>query len=193
MNEKAITINYLASTLHLSDKKISEIFDVTRSSISHYRKKHGINRPITNGRRGELAAISRLKKLGFDVKDMNDIDKKAPFDILVDDRIRVEVKTSQVNYQESDVGRCIFALANGKHCNSKVSEHRFEIFNGATVKDYEHYADYFVFVGIDYDEVYFWVIPTNKINYRVRTYSFYLNKNEKYRDNFDLLKEPMEV
>lgn len=183
--ERKIIVEFLSNELCMSDKEISGIFDVTRSSITHYRKYHGIKKPLSIGRRGELICVNRLRKLGFTVDDMNIDDPSMPYDLLIDGKIKVEIKTSTINKNDD----FSFTFSNAKKNGCRLNERVVELENGRTVKKYLYFADYFVLVGIELDEINFWVIPTDY--YPVGTQSITLKPNSKsvFKNNFGLLKE----
>lgn len=181
MKAKEITINYLANELNLSDTQISKLFNVTRSSICHFRRDHNIKKPQTLGRFAELLAIEELNKLGHSTLDMNVRDKTSLYDILVDGKIKVEVKASSLNKN----GRYYFTLANKKECGHIESDIRIRYKTGRTRKKYEVTTDYFIFVGVT-EQINFWVIPTNEIDAKAQCISIGENskKYERYRNNF---------
>lgn len=185
MNERETTIRYLSNELNISDKKIAELFKITRSSVCHYRRYHNIKKPETVGRYGELLAIEQLNKLGYSTLDMNVRDKTALFDILVDGQIRIEVKTSTKNSS----GSYKFTLTNKEECKHIESEIRTRYKSGRTKKRYDLTADYFLLVGLD-KKVEFWIIPTNVIDLKTQTISISesTKKYESFENNFNTLR-----
>lgn len=183
---KETTIRYLSTDLGMSDKNIADLFKVTRSTISHYRRNHGIFKPNTLGRKGELAALRRLNKLGFRARDMNEIEKSYPYDILVNQKIRIEVKTSTLNNGNT----YLFTLTDKQTNGNIESENRITLSSGRTRKLYDQTADYFVLVGVDDDGLDFWVIPTDEIDRNEVNIicSIKSNKYADYKNNFDSLK-----
>lgn len=187
MNDKVTAIRYLSVELGKSDKEIGDFLGVHRSNITHYRKNNNIPKSTTVGRQGELAAISRLRKLDFEVEDLNLIDKSSRYDLLVNKKLKIEVKSSKRGRD----GRFRFAFANKRENQCKTSDSVLRLKNGKTVKNYQKFADYFIFVGIDDDIYHFWIMPTNLIKVGQQI----LTLNDTYRpifkNNFDLLKEGM--
>ncbi|RFT98609.1 XRE family transcriptional regulator [Staphylococcus haemolyticus] len=184
LNDRATTIRYLSIELGKSDREIGEFLGVHRSTITHYRNNHNIPKPITVGRQGELAVISRLKKLGFKIEDLNLTNKASRFDLLVNENIKVEVKSSKINKN----GYFNFTFTNKPENQCKISENVMRLKNGKTVKNYQKFADYFIFVGIENDFYHFWVIPTSSI--KIGQQNLMLNNNSqiKFKDNFSLLE-----
>lgn len=187
-NAKETTIRYLSKELNVSDKKIAELFNITRSSVCHYRKYHNIRKPETVGRIGELLAIEELNRLGHSTLDMNVSDKTTLFDILVDSKIRIEVKTSTKNKQNTFK----FSLTNKEECNHIESEIRTRYKSGRTKKRYDLTADYFLLVSLD-EKATFWLIPTNQIEIETQTISISKSSNryDLYKNNFDLLRSDL--
>lgn len=185
MTDKTIAIKYLSVELGKSDKEIGDFLGVHRSNITHYRKNNNIPKPTTVGRQGELAAISRLRKLDFEVEDLNLIDKSSRYDLLINGNLKIEVKSSKRNKD----GRFRFAFANKRENQCKTSDDVLRLKNGKTVKNYQKFADYFIFVGIDDDIYHFWVMPTNLI--KVGQQNLTLNDTNRpiFKNNFSLLRE----
>lgn len=185
MDDKVTAIRYLSIELGKSDKEIGDFLGVHRSNITHYRKNNNIPKPTTVGRQGELAAISRLRKLDFEVEDLNLIDKSSRYDLLVNKKLKIEVKSSKRGRD----GRFRFSFANKRENQCKTSENVLRLKNGKTVKNYQKFADYFIFVGIDDDVYHFWIIPTNLI--KVGQQNLTLNDTYRpiFKNNFALLRE----
>ena len=189
LDDKEAAIRYLSIELGMSDKNIAKLFEVTRSSIAHFRRHHGIFKQDSIGRKGELAVLRRLNKLGFRARDMNEIDKSYPYDVLVNQKIKIEVKTATL----SDDKRFVFALSDKPSNGNIESENRIVLPSGRTRKLYERTADYFVLVGIDEDGLDFWIMPTNAIakNQYCITCTNNSHKYEKYKNNFDILRSEL--
>lgn len=185
MDDKATTIKYLSIELGKSDKEIGDFLGVHRSNITHYRKNNNIPKPTTVGRRGELAAISRLRKLGFEVEDLNLIDKSSRYDLLVNETLKIEVKSSK----RAKDGRFRFNFANKRENQCKTSESVMRLKNGRTVKNYQKFADYFIFVGIDDDVYHFWIMPTNLIGVGQQILTLNDTNRPMFKNNFSLLRE----
>lgn len=178
-------IKYLFYELGKTDKEIAGIFKVTRSTITQYRKYHGIKTPITTGRKGELKAIFKLTDLGFDVVDMNDESKLAEYDLLINDEIRIEVKTSKLTKDK----RFNFALSERPENGNIASKNRRILECGRTKKIYRNTADYFIFVGLEGEKASFWIIPTNEVDENKSGISFSKNSRRyaKYKNEFDII------
>lgn len=185
MNDKVTAIRYLSIELGKSDKEIGDFLGVHRSNITHYRKNNNIPKPTTVGRQGELAVISRLRKLDFEVEDLNLIDKSSRYDLLVNEKLKIEVKSSKRGRD----GRFRFSFANKCENQCKTSESVLRLKNGKTVKNYQKFADYFIFVGIDDDVYHFWVIPTNLIKVGQQNLTLNDTYRPMFKNNFALLRE----
>ncbi|WP_436881847.1 hypothetical protein [Staphylococcus gallinarum] len=178
-------VKYLFYELGKTDKEIADIFNVTRSTITKYRKCHGIKTPITTGRIGELKALFKLTDLGFDVVDMNDESKLAEYDLLINDEIRIEVKTSKL----LKGNRFNFALSERPENGNIASKNRRILECGRTKKIYRNKADYFIFVGLEGEKTSFWIIPTNEVDENKSGISFSKNNKRyaKYKNEFDII------
>ena len=62
--------------------------------------------------------ISRLRKLDFEVEDLNLIDKSSRYDLLVNEKLKIEVKSSKRGRD----GRFRFSFANKRENQCKTSE-----------------------------------------------------------------------
>jgi hypothetical protein len=171
-----------------SDREIADFFGIRRDSVSYLRRRFGIPTREYTGGVGELATIQALKERGFDVVDMNEEDKRSPFDLLVNGHVRVEVKTSYM----SDDGRFRFQLCEKAECGTVESETRIRLKNGRTRKLFTKTCDYIILVGINRTEHHYFIVPASAIGNTVQTINVPLKeqKNSKYgayRDAWHLL------
>lgn len=170
-----------------SDREIGELFGVDRTSMVHFRKTHNIKTPISTGRLGELKAIFQLEELGFNVKDMNEEDCLSEFDLLVNKKIKIEVKTSNL----SNDNTYTFGLSEKPRNKNRVSKNRIKLKSGRTKKIYRNTADYFILVGMGECKPRFWIVPTNHINDQLNIIRFSKNSSryKEYKNNFELLRD----
>lgn len=148
----------------LSDSEISKEMQLKRNSVFVNRKNANIPSRIRTGRIGELIIKDKLKALGFEVVDMNEIDATAPFDLLVDGKIKVDVKTAS----KTNLGRYSFQLANPLSCKNT-----YERIGNKFLKNYEDSCDLMIFYCLD-DDQHFFVLPSD-IPKRVTSLNFNLN------------------
>lgn len=147
--------------LNMTDKEIAQKLNLSRSHVSELRKKYSIATRPSTGRKGELLVMSKLNALGFSVKDMNDENQNSAFDVLVDNGIRIDVKSSSY----SQKGRYCFRLVESSSKGHAISDIRIKLENGSTKKLYEKTCDYIVFVGLNPNEINeYWVIPSTELN-----------------------------
>lgn len=179
------TLLHLYTELEMTDRVIAERYITHRSAVTHLRKEYGIPARMSIGRRGELLALAKFEKLGFDVRDMNQADKLATFDILLDGEIRIEVKTSG----DHD-GRGVFSLSDQRTNGNKVSDTRIRLSNGRTKKLYSKTADFFLFVYIERKGTSFYLIPSDELPETMQILAIPSGggKYWKYQNKWQLLK-----
>lgn len=154
---KAMLIR-LYTKLGKTDKEIAEFMDLDRTTIVHARKKFGVETRQTSGHLGEKLVISKLKRKGFKVRDMNLEDKTSLYDLKVDDHIRIEVKTARIIEN-----RFNFQMANKKEARCIPSEHRIVLPTGRTMKVYRKTCDFVIFVGLAPNKVYYYIVPSEYV------------------------------
>ncbi len=160
-------------TLKMSDREIAQELKLSRSYISELRKKYSIPTRMSTGRKGELSVIQQLNRLGFSVKDMNLVNKKSDYDVLVNNRIRIEVKSSSAGKRNYS-----FRLADNRLREHLVSHNRIKLENGNTKKLFEKTCDYIIFVGLNpnkRDES--WIIPSIALDRELQGIDLPVNQN----------------
>jgi hypothetical protein len=162
-----------------SDLEIANFIGVDRTSIVHLRKVYEIVTRKSVGEIGEQYVAGKLRRNGHIVENMNDKDKTALFDLLVNGLIRIEVKTS------NDInGSFHFTLTNKPECNHVESEHRVFLKNGRSKKLYRKTCEYVVCLGIKGKRVYPYVIPSNEIPDKLQNIRITPSKDNKYSEYF---------
>lgn len=173
-----------------SDREIAEFYNVARRKVGHFRERNGIKRKTTVGRKGELLAIKMLEEKGYEVKDMNLLDKTSPYDLLINNEIRVEVKTANLSSKRQVYN---FMLSNPPSSKCIESETRTILKCGRSLKHYEKTCDIIMFVGITEGLV--WIMPSKLMESRINTvnintrrskYASYLNKFEEIEKALEL-------
>ena len=174
-----------------SDNEIANLIGLEKSSITQARKRFGIETGVSVGRKGEMVALQKLESLGFKALDMNKINKLSEFDILVNDNLKIEVKSAS-EYK----GRFMFTLAENSKAGYVVSDKRIRLANGKTRKLYSKTCDFLLFVGFPKDkEPLFWIIPSKDIPDYLQGISPSTQKRGKYAqyfNRFDLLEKSRE-
>lgn len=185
-----MTVRNLVYERKWTDQQIADFFNVTRSYIVHFRKINGIQREMTIGRKGELLAIKKLKEQGYEVKDMNLIDKTTPYDLLVNNEIRIEVKTASLSKGRNSY---LFSLANPPRSNCIESDTRTILKSGKSLKYYEKTCDIMMFVGIT--EGLFWILPSKLMKKRICTVNLHTRRSRyiDYLDNFKEIEKALEL
>ncbi len=130
---------------NFTDSQIAKDEKVSRTAICHRRRYHKIPNRITTGRIGELKAIQLFEGFGFDVIDMNLVDKTASYDLLIDGHIRIDVKSASLSYDGTYKFQLTNKLSDG--CKHRRVSTR-------TKKDYEKSCDFILFVCLDDDNYY---------------------------------------
>lgn len=177
--------------LEKSDNEIASILGLDRRTITRARERFGIKTRLSVGRKGEMAALRKLENLGFNALDMNKIDKLSEFDILVDDNLKIEVKSASEHK-----GKFKYVLSEKSEAGHVVSDKRIRLSNGRTRKLYSKTCDFLLLVGFPKDkEPLFWIIPSKDIPDDLQTLSISISKKGKYAqyfNRFDLLGKPHE-
>lgn len=177
--------------LEKSDNEIASFLGLDRTTIVRARERFGIKTRLSVGRKGEMIALRELDKLGFRVLDMNKIDRLSEFDILVNDFLRIEVKSASEHK-----GRFYYVLAEKPEAGHVISDKRIRLSNGRTRKLYSKTCDFILLVGLSKDKSpSFWVIPSKDIPDDLQTLSVSISKRGKYAkyfNRFDLLGKPHE-
>ena len=172
----------------MTDKEIASVAGVHRTAIVKLRTKHGIKTRDSTGKKAERIAISKLRSLGFKVIDMNVENKLSSFDLLINDNVRVDIKSAQIC---SDF-RHLFTLTEKRSNGNIVSPNRITFDSGRTRKLFRNTCDILLLVGLSGKETVFYLIPSSEINDKVQTIaipSLYVNRYRVYENRWDFLME----
>lgn len=181
---------HLFTELDMTDKEIGKRYQADRTAITHLRKDYGIPNKMTVGRMGELYAIRRLQEFGFEVLDMNINNSLAPFDILLDGNIRVEVKTSSMNKKKFTYNFSLSACASN---GNKIGANRIRLKSGRTRKLYSKSCEVLLLVCWDNKDVYLIPsgdIPDHQTNVKLSPGT---KRYAKYKDNWQIFDLPVLV
>lgn len=195
VGRKALVDRTLLKRLYVdlgkSDNEIASLLGLERATITNARKRFGIKARLSVGRKGEMAALRKLENLGFNTLDMNKIDKLSEFDILVDDNLKIEVKSASEHK-----GKFKYVLSEKSEDGLVVSDKRIRLSNGRTRKLYSKTCDFLLLVGFPKDkEPLFWIIPSKDIPDDLQTISISTPEKGKYAqylNRFDLLAKSRE-
>lgn len=174
-----------------SDKEIGMMFNLSRNYISEFRKRFSINSRFNSntGRNAELLSIRKLTKFGYKVKDMNLESKLSDYDILLNNQMRIDVKSSKLFGKEYK-----FSLTDSVDRRGQTSNNRILINSNRTKKLYHKTCDLLIFVGIGVDSVLYLLIPPSDLPIDLQVLSVGENptprsKYFKYLDNWKVINE----
>lgn len=114
-----------------TDREIALEFGVDRTYVVHARKYYNIPKRKSTGELGETLTVNELEKQGFSIINMNNFAKTFPFDVLVNNYIRVEVKSSILGSIDH-YPRYTFVLSEKPENNNVISDCRIKLSNGRT-------------------------------------------------------------
>ncbi|WP_258831478.1 hypothetical protein [Peribacillus frigoritolerans] len=187
----AAGLRRLYTDLHKTDIEIAEFFGVDRTTIVHMRKSHNITSRKTIGEIGEEMVVKELKSRGYLVRNMNDEDKLHPFDLLVNENLRIEVKSSTLSKDNGFT----FSLSEKPSNKNVESENRIRLASGRTKKLFRKTCDLMIFVGIeDNGDCHFYLIDPYDLDDGLSVLRAPLNpssksKYNKGRENWSLLQK----
>lgn len=167
----------------MTDSEISKLFNVDRTNVVHLRKKYNIESNNDLSRKSVEIVKKILQDKGFKVINMNREDATHPFDLLINDNIRVEVMSSTIC--RDSIYRFTFAYQ--EKLNYIESEHRIKLSNNRLKKLYRKTCDFLILCGFNdnNDNIDFWVMPSGTIKDKMQTLSLIpFSKRSKYR-NFE--------
>lgn len=184
----AKALKFLYHDLQKTDREIAEFLTVDRTTIVKLRKRYGIESRETVGEIGEEKAEQILRKKGFQVKNMNDEDKLSPYDLLVDGKHRIDVKTAMF----SENHRFTFGISEQAKRGTVPSDTRIMLPNGRMRKDFSKTCDFLLFVCIKPRTTKYYLIPSDEFPAHISTFNISDNdrKYAMYRNNWDTLKKP---
>jgi Holliday junction resolvase-like predicted endonuclease len=190
MSEKLLT--YLYTQSNKTDREIAEFFNIDRTYIVKARSEFGVNTRISTGDIGEQKAIKKLRSKGFRVKDMNLKNKLSPFDLLVNGKARVEIKSAKFSPK---LKRYCFALSEQAKRNCVESNERITLRNGRTKKLFSKTCDFIIFVCIGNGEDAFYVLPSNILPDDMSALNIRVDdvKYARFKNNWELLTRGGEI
>lgn len=169
-------ISHLYIDRGYSDKEIANFMGIHRTQISRLRSTYGISTRQSLWELGETFVKDYLQELGHDVTDMNEIDKTYSYDLLVNGRIKIDVKAAK-----ETSGFYKFILTEKSENGNIESESRLRLSNGRTKKIYRKTCDFIVFVGIREENALPIIVPSQNINDLLQTLSYPISGISKYK------------
>ncbi|MED3013804.1 hypothetical protein P4359_33010, partial [Bacillus thuringiensis] len=145
----------------LTDKQIAEQIGITSSHVSYLRKSRGIETRPTIVAKSIPYVESVLTKLGFQVTNIREIKYNATHDLLLNDKIRIDVRTTE-SLQRNNT-ELKFKLLDSDDSNLKTSDIRFRVSSGRTKRDLHLTCEYIICVGYLNEKPHCWVIPSKDL------------------------------
>ena len=174
----------------LTDLQIAEIVGVNKSYIGQLRRLYGIKTRSNNaatGRYGEMYVRDILLSRGHDVLDLNEYNKNYSYDLLVDGKIRIDVKTANLSYSRAYK----WQFANSAENRVRVDELTGVTATGRTLKKYHKTCDFVALVAIEDDRHTTFIIPSdNELIKGIQTVSItnlINNRFSSFRNNWELI------
>lgn len=172
----------------LTDKEIAKMYNVDRTYIVHLRKRYKIEPNNLLMMKSLEAVIQQLEHRGVAVKNLKEKDKTSTYDLLVNDKVRIEVMASSKLVCNSHFK---FSFTYREELNPKESSYRIQLNNKRFRKLFRKTCDFIVFCGFNGENTLFWVIPSNELKddlqcLSLRPYSK-TSKYNKYLDAWDLI------
>lgn len=176
-----------------TDKEIAAEFGVDRTCVVHSRKKHGIPARKKTGEIGELETLRKLEKLGYSVTNMKRFSKIYPYDLRINNSLKVEVKSSELLFTKG-YPFYVFSFSEKPENGNIESQHRIRLPSGRTRKLFRKTCDFIILAclskGIATD---FYIIPSDKIPDTLGTLSISLSNESKseyfkFKNNWGLLE-----
>ncbi|PGK51127.1 hypothetical protein CN918_25395 [Priestia megaterium] len=186
----------------MSDEEISKYTGTSSLTISYFRRIHGIKR--TNKKNlhfsHELVA-SQLRVFGHEVQIIEDKSDDKSFDLLVNNKTRVEViYSTAIEHNAHEEALYRFLLYSTKRYVDPTSQLYIPISKGHFRKLFRETCDILVFVGHHKEKnvYHFWVMPSFILRDNQRSLGLYIdantnNKYSKYEDAWDLFESENNV
>ncbi|AFQ29917.1 hypothetical protein P4493_05290 [Bacillus thuringiensis] len=170
-----------------TDKQIAGEYGVDRTRISQLRKQWGITTRLTVFDKGVKDVTDKLESLGFKVKNVKKDDKTANYDLLLNDLIKIEVRTSSA----LDRGRQHFRLLEQASTGVVESDIRIKLKNGHFRKLFRRTCDYIIFVGYEEGNINYWVMRSSTVTDTIQ--SLGLNISPMVTSKFDVCRDAWHI
>ncbi|PGK51126.1 hypothetical protein CN918_25390 [Priestia megaterium] len=181
-----------------SDAEIARMFGMTRSAVTRRRLYHNIEREdkFDGFEFALVATIKHLQLRGHTVENKKMIDKYSPFDLLVDNHIKIKVFYSSLRNLSPNKRRSYKFSFTSKAANgNKESKTRIQLKNGRFRRLYRLTCDYLVCMGhhSEVNDFEFWIIPSADIPDELQALKLTAGgrsgKYLKYEEAWELLNE----
>ncbi|MEC2463842.1 hypothetical protein P9X10_02845 [Bacillus cereus] len=166
-----------------TDRQIAEENGVDRTRISQLRKQWGISTRPTVFDKGVKDVIEQLELRGFKVQNVKKEDKTANYDLLLNDKIKVEVRTSAT----IDRNRQHFRLVEQASSGVVESDIRIKLKNGHFRKLFRRTCDYIIFVGYEEGNINYWVMRSSTVTDTIQNLG--LNISPLVTSKFDVCRD----
>lgn len=170
-----------------SDRSIAKEYGVHPMTIRLFRDRNQIKTRDTGYNEIIVHVIRQLEDLGHQVENYYAKNKLSSFYLLIDGKIRVDVKRSSITKENTFV----FTLTDPIRNEMIESDIRIKLPNGRFKKLYHKTCDYIIFCGVHEGEKDHWIIPTKDLPDTLQSLTvskrYGDSKYNKYRENWKLL------
>jgi len=172
-----------------TDADIAKQYNLDRTSIVRLRQKFDIQPNNSLLEQSLTTVITKLESLGYHCLNLKLKDKTASCDLLVNNKIKVEV-TAASNLNGDGTFKFSFTYPENK--NYIESDFRIQLPNKKFKKLYRLTCDYIICIGNHNSEIFYWIVPSNDLPDTLQTLSLtpYAKKSKykKYENAWNLLK-----
>lgn len=169
-------LRYMYEVKKMSDIEIAVICKKDRTWVARVREIYGIPTRTTIHDIAVEYATEELVKMGHAVKNVKDTNKSNHYDLLIDDKIRVQVMGA--NWYATGF-RYMFTVS-GKDKTSLEDGVRMLLPNGRIRKLYSKTCDSIVFVGVKEDEFHVWVMPSSDLRDNQQSIKLPISSKSRY-------------
>lgn len=123
-----------------------------------FRHNHNIPSRIYTGEIGEGIVVNELLLNHFVTVNMNKRSKIHPYDLLVNGKVKIDVKTATEQRRHF-----VFALSEKGNMGHAESEERITLDNGRTRKLFHKVCDFLILCGIAKGKHFLFIVPASEI------------------------------
>ncbi|MEC2463845.1 hypothetical protein P9X10_02860 [Bacillus cereus] len=150
-----------------TDKEIAKLKGMQRESVSRLRKRLGIQTRPTLSEQALQDVVSKLETLGFTVENVKEDNKTATYDLLLNNRIKIDVRSSSCT--EGKRNRIYFRLDEKEETGVVESDTRIKLKSGKYRKLFRKTCDYIIFVGYEGANINFWIMESSDLPDELQT------------------------
>jgi hypothetical protein len=172
----------------LSDAEIAAKYGVTKSTVAHMRRYHGIETREQIWQKGHYIVLGVLQHLGYSVLDKREKNGTSRFNFLVNRLVKVQVLTAQLSKGKQT--RWFFSIKPRKQDEISGDNRYFkQLSDGRWVKDLSKSCDVIVLCCLNKGDTKFLVIPSSVVPSTQSGFSvtFPLNRWKKYENRWDII------